>query len=711
MATIVSRNVTVGVIGPDGATGDALARFDATTGKLIQSSGVILDDADNLSQINELTINNGANDPMPIFNTLANSITTGIFGVGGLLTVNDGDTTEFDISDGVGYTVDNFTDPALPVPVRVTWSGLIGIAAEFVATNDLSFIALDSAGDVVQSDVPFNKSQRTTLLVLGTLVHATGVITSTGDQSVEFNSSKLGDDTATALGLLNTFGNNFNPASTDLTIRKEGGETFAPNTNRKNSGTNPNFSNDSVVDPVTFSYVFDDGAGGITTVPTQTDIDPNNFDDGTGVLQTVSNNQWTNHLCYFFPSSGEVIVRYGTEEFQNLADARAAAFEVPATIGFGLNPENVRTIISVEEGTLDLTNIISVALSDTGRFGLGSGGGTSGGGVFQSRQDTYNNSVDGIVLTDATRGPLGAQVGSGSDEDNVFALKNIAGTDICNVDGEGNLGISGDIVVVGTSLLLQAVLVTDDVTVNNLITAGDVDGRDVSVDGTKLDGIDPGANVNQTDAVIKTQYEANANTNAFEDAEKTKLTGIAEGAQVNQTDAVIKTQYEANADTNNFNDAASGKLAGIATGAQVNPDIVSQAEAEAGIATTERVWSAERVNQSIQALAPGGEASGSLASANIPFNVGNVETTLSLPIVTVNAVYYVACGGSISGASAPTPIEGHIVNGVMILASPRTTGNSTVGAQHLSVVGSDVVYSTNSGDAWISAAMYLTRIS
>ncbi len=57
-----------------------------------------------------------------------------------------------------------------------------------------------------------------------------------------------------------------------------------------------------------------------------------------------------------------------------------------------------------------------------------------------------------------------------------------------------------------------------------------VDGRDVSVDGTKLDTIETSATADQTNAEIKTAYEANANTNEFDDAEQTKLAGIATGA-------------------------------------------------------------------------------------------------------------------------------------------------------------------------------------
>ena len=39
---------------------------------------------------------------------------------------------------------------------------------------------------------------------------------------------------------------------------------------------------------------------------------------------------------------------------------------------------------------------------------------------------------------------------------------------------------------------------------------------------------------------------------------------------------------------------------------EANPDVVSQVEAEAGVATTERIWTAQRVKQAIDALAGGG---------------------------------------------------------------------------------------------------------
>ena len=104
-------------------------------------------------------------------------------------------------------------------------------------------------------------------------------------------------------------------------------------------------------------------------------------------------------------------------------------------------------------------------------------------------------------------------------------------------------------------------------TSGNIVVGGTVDGRDVAADGTKLDTIESGATADQTNAEIKTAYEANANTNEFSDAEQTKLAGIETGATADQTNAEIKTAYEANANTNEFSDAEQSKLAGIETAA------------------------------------------------------------------------------------------------------------------------------------------------
>jgi hypothetical protein len=68
-----------------------------------------------------------------------------------------------------------------------------------------------------------------------------------------------------------------------------------------------------------------------------------------------------------------------------------------------------------------------------------------------------------------------------------------------------------------------------------MAAAETVDGRDLSVDGAKLDLIEASATADQTGSEIKTAYEGEANTNAYTDAEVTKLAGVEALADV--TDA------------------------------------------------------------------------------------------------------------------------------------------------------------------------------
>ena len=143
-------------------------------------------------------------------------------------------------------------------------------------------------------------------------------------------------------------------------------------------------------------------------------------------------------------------------------------------------------------------------------------------------------------------------------DDRYLGVKSSAPT----VDNDGNALVAGSLYFDSTSEAMQVytgsawvaayvsgtgfaaltgATFTGDVTVPNLITSGNVDGRDVSADGTKLDGIEANATADQTGAEIKTAYEAEADTNAFTDALLTKLNGIEASATADQTASEILT--------------------------------------------------------------------------------------------------------------------------------------------------------------------------
>ena len=66
-----------------------------------------------------------------------------------------------------------------------------------------------------------------------------------------------------------------------------------------------------------------------------------------------------------------------------------------------------------------------------------------------------------------------------------------------------------------------------------------VDGRDLSVDGSKLDGIESGATADQTAAEIRTLVESASDSNVFTDADHSKLNGIEASATADQTASEI----------------------------------------------------------------------------------------------------------------------------------------------------------------------------
>jgi len=68
-----------------------------------------------------------------------------------------------------------------------------------------------------------------------------------------------------------------------------------------------------------------------------------------------------------------------------------------------------------------------------------------------------------------------------------------------------------------------------------------IDGRDLSVDGSKLDGIEASATADQTASEIRTLVESASDSNVFTDADHTKLNGIEASATADQTAAEILT--------------------------------------------------------------------------------------------------------------------------------------------------------------------------
>ena len=148
--------------------------------------------------------------------------------------------------------------------------------------------------------------------------------------------------------------------------------------------------------------------------------------------------------------------------------------------------------------------------------------------------------------------------------DNSVTNDKIVGSTITSAKIANDTIVNADI---NASAAIAGTKIAPDFGSQNIATTGTVDGRDVSVDGTKLDGIETGATADQTAAEIRTLVESATDSNVFTDADHTKLNGIETGATADQTNAEIRAAVEAATDSNVFTDADHSKLNAIEAGA------------------------------------------------------------------------------------------------------------------------------------------------
>ena len=153
-------------------------------------------------------------------------------------------------------------------------------------------------------------------------------------------------------------------------------------------------------------------------------------------------------------------------------------------------------------------------------------------GAFTSFSTTGNAVIGGDLTVQGTTTTVDSTTVAVADK-NIELAKDA--TTSAEADGGGITLVGAGATITYSSAndiwgLNKGLNVSGDVTLS-----GTVDGRDVSADGSKLDGIEANATADQTAAEIKTAYESNADTNAFTDAEQSKLLGIEANADATDT--------------------------------------------------------------------------------------------------------------------------------------------------------------------------------
>jgi hypothetical protein len=365
-------------------------------------SGTIVS-GNNISVSNEVTIKD-----LDVFDSVVNTEATAFIS-GGELTIN-ADPTKFDIAAGFGHIIDNHTDTHDPTHTEISWPAMSGNTPSGLGTQGATNIGIDSGGNVVQSLTGFTLEELRDTIKVGGVVHPGGVIISASRSPVfSYNDPLNLFDLVDSIGPITRAGNIYSANGTNLYIDKSAGETFRYGANYETSAKIPNTTTDALSVSGTFFRTYRDGSGGFTTVSSN-EIDPDNWDDGSGVLQTVPVNDWTIQRIFFFAGSDLTQVYYGQETYANQADAEAA-IDSEVFTSADVSTGTLRSWLLVRRNASDLSSNSDARFITAGKFGAGAAGSAST--ATTTLQGAYDNSVDPEIVTDAIRDGLTVKEGAG----------------------------------------------------------------------------------------------------------------------------------------------------------------------------------------------------------------------------------------------------------------------------------------------------------
>ena len=333
---------------------------------------------------------------------------------GGAITIN-ADPTKFDVSAGSGYIVDQTISPA--VVTKVEWSTMTAISVTNLGTSFATDLAINSSGVVVQQD-SFTNEELRGLILIGGLNHSnlTSILSTFAIQVPAQSVASGLREFSRAIGSVNLEGNIYGANGVNLNINKTSGSTFAFGRNNLINKKDPHTLTNASQSALSFGYVYNNGSGQGTFVIPSTDVDPDNYDDGSGTLATVSSNDWTIQRILFFPNSNVSFLQYGTTVYNTKTGALNAVPRANFVSFPGIASASIRGYLIVKQGETDLTSTDTEFL-DADKFGsvasLSSGTASASWGLITgtlSDQTDLQSAIDDTTLilkvSDALDRPL-----------------------------------------------------------------------------------------------------------------------------------------------------------------------------------------------------------------------------------------------------------------------------------------------------------------
>ena len=360
---------------------------------------------------------------------------------GGAITIN-ANPAQYDVAAGSGYVVDN-SNPTAPVITFVTWDAVSAVAPADLATDPSTSIGVNSAGTVIQQTGDFTLEQTRDIIVLGKVEHAdnTEISAAINLPRVYYGSALDADDISQIIGPFNISGNVFSDNGANLNLNKSVGEFYKLGANYTTDALVPNTPDSPLLTAASFVYRTRTAVPSdpFTQAAPVTVVDPSQWDNGSGTLQSVTAGKFTRQEIYVYPGTNQIVLQYGQKEYDSLEEAELE-------VGNHVEDSNLdgavwRASLIIQEGTTQLSTAIAGGTAKfvtrpDGLAGLNNLINT----VATDLQKSYLASTNGQILTDDTRTAFKVRRGTtGGDTDSVLEILDGSGTVKARIDGDGHV--------------------------------------------------------------------------------------------------------------------------------------------------------------------------------------------------------------------------------------------------------------------------------
>jgi hypothetical protein len=248
---------------------------------------------------------------------------------GGLISVNAGNTAQVNITAGAGIVVSpgaSLTAYPIPTVTPVTWAAKTGVTLAGLTSSDETWLAIDSSGNLVQTNVAFTDAQYSSQIPLGAALHLSRTYIQLVKvyPHVSYGQPEQFDPFIRAFGNLKLSGHEISANGANLNVNRSAGKAYALGRNYSNDPNNPNIVTDTSAAPATGIYRFYRNGSGAFTYVINSAIDPTKYDNGTGTLATTTSAKFTIQRIFYLPNEPSLLgVYYGRQEYNSISDAQA----------------------------------------------------------------------------------------------------------------------------------------------------------------------------------------------------------------------------------------------------------------------------------------------------------------------------------------------------------------------------------------------------